>query len=113
MRSEKQIQASRLNGAKSRGPVTAEGRFNSAHPNLRKHMLANSVLAKGESRLLFNEFHQSLIAELQPATPLQRPRKQKSPGDSKKPNKTNGISHATEPKPDPSDPTNPTTHRHP
>jgi hypothetical protein len=33
MRSEKQIQASRANGARSRGPVTAQGKHNSSRNN--------------------------------------------------------------------------------
>src|SRR5271163_2978211 len=71
MRSEKQIQASRINGAKSRGPVTAAGRFNSANPDPRKRLLANTVLAKNESRQRFDEIHHAMVEEFQPTSHLE------------------------------------------
>jgi hypothetical protein len=70
-RSQKQIEASRINGAKSRGPVTEEGRLNSRRGSWRQHILARTVVLDGESRERFNELHQSLISELQPATPIE------------------------------------------
>jgi hypothetical protein len=71
MRSQKQIEASRTNGAKSRGPVTTIGRLNSAHPNWRKSLLSRSIVAKNESRDRFDEINQSLIQELQPTTAIE------------------------------------------
>lgn len=71
MRSLKQIEASRINGAKSRGPVTAIGRFNSAHPNWRQSLLAKSVVTNTESRARFQELHNSLLEELQPSTAVE------------------------------------------
>jgi hypothetical protein len=70
-RSEKQIEASRRNGAKSRGPVTPQGRLNSAHPNSRQGMFARLVVLDGESRERFNELHLSLIHELRPSTVIE------------------------------------------
>jgi hypothetical protein len=71
MRSEKQIEASRLNGAKSRGPVTPEGKRNSANTNWCRGMLARSVVLDGESRTRFDELHRSLTEELQPVTAIE------------------------------------------
>ena len=71
MRSQKQIEASRANGAKSRGPVTTLGRHNSAHPNWRKSLLSRSIVAKNECRDRFDEIHTALIQELQPATAIE------------------------------------------
>jgi hypothetical protein len=70
-RSEKQIQASRLNGAKSRGPVTEEGRRNSRRAAWRQNILARSVVLPCESRERFNELYNSLMAEIQPSTPTE------------------------------------------
>jgi hypothetical protein len=71
MRSQKQIEASRINGAKSRGPVTTIGRLNSARPNWRKSLLSRSIVAKNESRDRFDEIHTSLIQELLPTTAIE------------------------------------------
>jgi hypothetical protein len=71
MRSQKQIEASRINGAKSRGPVTTIGRLNSAHPNWRQSLLSRSIVAKDESRDRFNEIHRALVQELQPTTAIE------------------------------------------
>jgi hypothetical protein len=70
-RSQKQIDASRLNGAKSHGPVTEEGRLNARRGSWRQHILARTVVLDGESRDRFNELHQSLISEIQPATAIE------------------------------------------
>jgi hypothetical protein len=71
MRTQKQIEASRINGAKSRGPVTPQGKRNSAGNGWRQGILARSIVLDSESRDRFNDLHRSLIAELQPATPIE------------------------------------------
>lgn len=70
-RSQKQIEASRLNGAKSRGPVTPEGRLAAANSSWRKNLLARSVVLPGESHERFNELHNSLLSEIEPNTPIE------------------------------------------
>ena len=49
MRSELQNAASRANGAKSRGPVTPEGRLASAGNRLDHGMLADAIVIEGEA----------------------------------------------------------------
>jgi hypothetical protein len=71
MRTEAQIQASRLNGAKSRGPVTAEGKLASSQNAVKHGMLSAAVLIAGENEQTFNEFAASLYDEFQPATPFE------------------------------------------
>jgi hypothetical protein len=91
-RTEKQIHASRVNGSKSRGPVTPEGKaissrntaFNdaTARPYPRnahsktgvygQHgMLAKVILLEGESLEIFREFMHSLEATWQPVGPIE------------------------------------------
>src|ERR1022692_893073 len=59
MATDKQIAASRANGARSRGPITPEGR-------LRCSLLAQAVVLEGESRPLFSQILRSMQDELQP-----------------------------------------------
>ena len=72
MRTEKQIQASRANGARSKGPVTKQGKRNSSQNAFRHGLLAASVVvsAHEEPRLL--ELVANLYAEHQPATETER-----------------------------------------
>jgi hypothetical protein len=71
MRTEAQINASRLNGAKSNGPVTSEGKSTSSR-NAQKHgILAANVLLEGENKDGFEELVHCLYEELQPATPFE------------------------------------------
>jgi hypothetical protein len=53
-RTEKQREASRLNGAKSKGPVTPEGKATSSRNHLRSTRLAQSILLDSESVDSFN-----------------------------------------------------------
>jgi len=71
MASEKQIQAARINGAKSRGPVTALGRLNSASKSWKHGIVARTVVLDCESRDRFNTLFRSLIDELQPVTVIE------------------------------------------
>jgi len=59
MATDKQIAASRANGARSRGPITPEGR-------LRCSLLARAVVLDCESRPLFTQFLRSMQDQLQP-----------------------------------------------
>jgi hypothetical protein len=65
-RTEQQIAASRINGSKSRGPVTPEGKAISSQNNLRHGMLAKAILLEGESLEIFREFMHFLEATFQP-----------------------------------------------
>lgn len=65
-RSERQREASRINGAKSRGPKTPEGKQISSMNALRHEVLAQNVLIKGESRPHFESLVRQLFAEFQP-----------------------------------------------
>ncbi len=55
MRTERQIEASRANGAKSRGPVTPEGRRNSCGNALKHGLFADTIVLKGELEERFLE----------------------------------------------------------
>jgi len=71
MRSERQIQASRSNGAKSRGAVTPEGKLASSQNALTHGMLAGTVVLKCESEARFLELLATLRDEFQPQTPFE------------------------------------------
>jgi hypothetical protein len=66
MRSEKQIAASRANGAKSRGPATPEGKRKAARARFCRALVAQTVVLPGESRKRFNAFLAALQEQLQP-----------------------------------------------
>ncbi|MCC6586732.1 MAG: hypothetical protein IT168_08585 [Bryobacterales bacterium] len=66
---EKQIEASRLNGAKSRGPVSIEGRSISSQNATTHGLNARRILLKNESVDEFNELLQSNYAQFLPQTP--------------------------------------------
>lgn len=53
MSSQRRIQASRTNGALSRGPKTPKGKARSAGHNLRYGILAQTLVLEGESREAF------------------------------------------------------------
>ncbi|HWF07094.1 MAG TPA: hypothetical protein VG297_01460 [Bryobacteraceae bacterium] len=71
MRTDAQINASRANGAKSRGPVTAAGKRNSSHNSTQHGIFARSLLLCTESRADFDELAQTLYDEFQPETPFE------------------------------------------
>src|SRR5271170_5617823 len=66
MRSDKQIEASRQNGKKSRGPVTAQGRLNSAGNRLTHGLAARTILLKHESPKRLGSLIERLYTEFQP-----------------------------------------------
>ena len=76
MASEKQRAASRANGARSRGPVTPEGKLRSsrrplAQRDAERGMLARTVVLDGESRPRFDALITSLQEELKPETAIE------------------------------------------
>ena len=72
MPSDKQIAASRANGAKSRGPVTVRGKYNSSRNATRHGILSKSLLLPGEDaaalKAIYDEFHE----EHRPRTATER-----------------------------------------
>jgi hypothetical protein len=69
--SEKQTAASRANGRKSTGPVTAQGKQNSTAKHAPNGALSRAVLLEGESRERFNALIGGLHEELQPETMIE------------------------------------------
>jgi hypothetical protein len=65
MATERQIQANRANAAKSTGPITPEGKRASSQ-NAARHLLAGTVVLKGESTRRFNDLASALLAQFQP-----------------------------------------------
>jgi hypothetical protein len=71
MGTERQKQASRANGSKSRGPATPEGKLTSSR-NAEKHgLLSGTVVLEGESTDRFLELVTALHEEFQPQTPFE------------------------------------------
>ena len=68
MKSEKQIQTSRANGARSKGPVTPQGKKNSSMNSTRHGLLASTVVLEEEREDRFFALHQELMDEFQPRT---------------------------------------------
>src|SRR5580693_3628682 len=66
MRSPKQIEASRINGRRSQGPITPEGKHNSSGNNTRHGLLAQTIVLEGESEELFNELLEHYMQTHQP-----------------------------------------------
>src|SRR6476661_1539250 len=67
MRTPAQIEASRKNGAKSKGPITAEGQTRSSR-NAIKHGLSSNkiVVLDGESEEAWEKYQTHFIAKFQP-----------------------------------------------
>jgi hypothetical protein len=68
MRSAKQVQASRANGAKSRGPNTPRGKEVSSQNALRHGLLSGSIVLEEESESRFQDLLDAYLEEFQPAT---------------------------------------------
>jgi hypothetical protein len=71
MSSQRRIEASRANGARSLGPVTAEGKERSARNALRHGLLASTVVLEAEDGEEFQEALAALVARFQPADPVE------------------------------------------
>ena len=68
MSSQKRIDSSRANGAKSCGPVTPEGRARSRAAALTHGLASDQLLIEGESEEKFNALREEYLAEFQPQT---------------------------------------------
>jgi len=74
-RTDAQREASRRNGARSRGPVTAEGKARSAANSLKHGLLAKLLSPPGDPRehdRLFRRIRKELLEEFKPATFTER-----------------------------------------
>ena len=71
MSTERQQNASRANGSKSRGPVTPEGKLASSQNAITHGMLATTIVLKGESTDRFLGLLAALLEEFQPQTPFE------------------------------------------
>ena len=63
--------ASRANGRRSRGPVTAAGKQRSSQNAVRHGLLARCLVLQDESPEGFRQAHDEHVAQLQPANPLE------------------------------------------
>jgi hypothetical protein len=71
MPSQPRSEAARRNGARSKGPVTPEGKLISSQ-NSRKHgLFADAVTIDGECTEAFTALHASLFERLQPEGPIE------------------------------------------
>ena len=71
MPSQLRSEAARRNGARSRGPVTPEGKLASAQNSLKHGLFASSVTIDGESTEAFTDLHASVFERLHPDGPLE------------------------------------------
>jgi hypothetical protein len=71
MSSNRRIKASRANGAKSRGPVTPEGKQKSSGNSARHNLLSSVIVLRDEKLETFNQLHASLISEFNPQSAAQ------------------------------------------
>jgi len=71
MSSERRILASRANGAKSRGPITPEGKLASSRNSLRHGILSKTIVLEDESSETFVDLLASYQQEHQPQTPTE------------------------------------------
>src|SRR3984957_13408592 len=72
MSTERQQNASRVNGSKSHGPVSPEGKLASSRNALTHGMLSSTVVLKGESTDRFLGLLADLFEEFQPQTPFEQ-----------------------------------------
>lgn len=72
MSSQRRILASRANGAKSRGPKTAEAKRRSTAHNTHHGLLASTVVLPDEDPQSFADLHSAMERDLKPQNPAQR-----------------------------------------
>ena len=72
MRSLKQCEASRVNGAKSRGPVTAAGKQRSSRNSIRHGLTSKIVVLSNESQEEYGRVFQAYVARWEPADEPER-----------------------------------------
>ena len=72
-RSPAQIEASRRNGVKSRGPVSAEGKARAAQNALRHGLTAEgtTILVRGENEAKLEQLRLAYYAQFQPSNPVE------------------------------------------
>ena len=68
---DKQIAASRANGRRSKGPVTAQGKRNSSYNAIRHGLLTETIVLQEESVERFHDLLNSYLDEFKPATSSQ------------------------------------------
>jgi hypothetical protein len=66
MSSIRQQESARLNGAKSKGPTTPEGKLRSSQNAIKHGLLAKTIVLRHEDRDLFNQILGDFVAEFQP-----------------------------------------------
>ena len=66
MSSEKQIRASQSNGARSRGPITPQGKAHASRNSLRHGILARQILVGKESPSSFKALYDFLVSHFSP-----------------------------------------------
>jgi len=71
MSTERQQEASRANGSKSRGPVTSTGKLASSRNAMKHGMLSGTVVLECESTDRFHKLVAALFEEFQPQTPFE------------------------------------------
>lgn len=71
MPSERKTQSARANGAKSRGPKTAEGRATSAMNAVTHGLTARNLVLEVESEEQFQKLRESYLLELDPRTQIE------------------------------------------
>ena len=65
-------ESSRINGAKSHGPTSEEGKQRSARNRISHGLTGNSIVLPGESQELFDELTAEYMDEYKPQTPTER-----------------------------------------
>ena len=65
--SELRSETARINGAKSNGPLTPEGKATSAHNSLRHGLRAKAIVLPGESEEDYKALHAAHVERFQPA----------------------------------------------